>query len=902
MKAKRLFSSVLAVGMLFGMLIIGASAVMSYTDVSATRWSADDIAYVTEKGYMDGVGGGKFNPAGTMERGMIVTVLYRMEGKPYVEFSNVFKDVRRGEYFADAVIWANENGITTGVTKSTFEPHSPLTREQMATFFSRYAEYKLLNTDLGTDITGYSDYKTISKYAVAPFSWAKRYGIINGDTSTTLSPKKTAKREEFAAILHRFDTTDFTTDDYRLHYSEPTVHSEYTEKDYPLVDDADFYVAVDGNDNADGTFEHPFATFARAQEAVRTLKATADSEIKVAFKAGNYGALDNLTFTSEDSGTEDVPITYCAYGDGDVIFSNGIIIPESAFVPIEESDKYLFTEDNYSSIMKVDLSGKIDSLNDSNVLFSETGICHEARYPNKDTDGTDRCFINCTTTHDPYASIELQYMLPKVVEKFRTVEGMKVTGYLRTGWLIDTFHVKSYDPETRILTFDFENYEVHDTYPLTEEGQGGYTLMYEGRADDTVFFSNLSDQLDANGEYWYDPNTKYLYVYNPTGEYSIGISGTFLTLKTGAEHISFVGLEFNTATDSGIYVYADNITFDLCTFGNISGNFVMSLASVTPANICNITVKNSEFYNFVCAGIKLNGRVEYSLKPSNIVIENNYFHDFALPQYWGNEAVQINDGQGVLIAHNVFKNGAHGAISYSGVDITIEYNIFDSLMKTTQDFGAVYTFRLVTFRSNAIRYNLFCNIEAKGGAYGVYLDGASGQEVYGNLFYNAGDHAVTLNGGRDNEVYDNIIINNRHSGDFLMYNSGLYEAIVNGTNSPGSDFLNRLSYKPAVGSEWYEMWYGRWPQIYNYTFDAADVGDINCVFTTINYIKNNTAIGSAIISENMREMYDMFGDTENNIESSLDANPYFEDPTHGDYRIREDADFFKIPLEQIGRY
>ena len=891
--------------MLVGALSVGTFAATEYRDVPSDRWSADDIAYATEKGYMNGVGDGRFNPDGTMERAMIVTVLYRMEGAPKVNFVEKFKDVPAGKYYSDAVIWASSYNITNGATATTFEPEGKLTREQMATFFARYADYcKHINTDIGADITGYSDYDSISSYAVTALSWANRYGIIKGDTETTISPKKPATREQFAAILHRFDTAEFSIEDYRVVYNEPTVHSEYTEREYPLVKDADFYVAVDGDDSADGTFEHPFATFARAKEAVRELKKTKTSEIKVAFMAGNYGELDNLTFTSEDSGSEEAPITYCAYGDGDVTFSNGISIPEERFNPIEDSDKYLFSEKAYGSIYKVDLSEELDEINDSNVLFSESNVCYEARYPNKNNDGSDAYFSESTTTVDPKSSIKLQYMLPSIVAKFRTTEGMKITGHLRTGWLVDTFHVKSYDPETHIITFDFENYPISNGYSLDM-----FPLMYEGRTEDTVYFSNLSDQLDHDGEYWFDKDTKTLYVYNPNGDYVLANKGTFISID-GADFVKFAGLKFNGTTSTAIDTKnSSGLAFDRCQVKNVAGE-----AAIRTFCGSRLNVMSSEFINCAQYCLLVDTLTIYpdiqALMPSGTVIENNLFRTFGMNELWSN-AIEITRDIGGRIAHNVFEDGCHGAVRYNqSIDLVIEYNIFDTLMKNTDDFGAVYTFRQTEYRSNVIRNNLFKNIRVSAGAYGVYLDGACGQEVYGNLFYNVGNHSVLLNGGRDNEIHDNVIIDTTadDARDFLAYNSDAFGYIEAVKENPSLTFEEwdpvnvtaALKFASEPQNANAAVWRERWPQMFRYNFDPANIGDPDCYMTTVNYIKNNRVIGTKIIG--VRTYYDMFGAIENNVEFSLSENPLFVNPRIGDYTIRDDANFYNIPIAEIGRY
>jgi hypothetical protein len=154
---KKILTLILAALMLLGALVPVAADGAPFSDVKEKRWSYDSIVYAYEKGYMDGVGGGKFDPAGTMTRGMVVTVLYRMEGTPEVEFSNVFTDVKSGKYYSKAVIWAKDNEIVNGVSEGKFDPGGKTTREQLATMLYRYAEFKGYDVTASGDLSKFPD-------------------------------------------------------------------------------------------------------------------------------------------------------------------------------------------------------------------------------------------------------------------------------------------------------------------------------------------------------------------------------------------------------------------------------------------------------------------------------------------------------------------------------------------------------------------------------------------------------------------------------------------------------------------------------------------------------------------------------------------------------------------------
>ena len=137
---------------------------------------------------------------------MLVTVLYRNEGEPAVNKSIPFADIDMGAWYANAVVWAQQNGIVNGVSETEFAPNDNITREQIATIMFRYAQYKGYDVSVGenTNILSYDDFDSISEYAIAAMQYACGSGLMKGKTASTLNPKDNATRAEIAAILHRF--------------------------------------------------------------------------------------------------------------------------------------------------------------------------------------------------------------------------------------------------------------------------------------------------------------------------------------------------------------------------------------------------------------------------------------------------------------------------------------------------------------------------------------------------------------------------------------------------------------------------------------------------------------------------------------------------------------------------
>lgn len=175
-----------------------------FTDVNFTGDYHYGIDFMVSNGYMNGTSATAFSPDLPMNRAMLVTILYRLAGEPAVSGSNVFTDVKESDYFYKAVLWASSNGITTGTSATTFSPADHLTREQIAAFLYRYAQFAGKDTSARDSLSKYTDAGTISTYATEAMQWAVGSGIINGVTSTTLQPKANATRVQIAVMVWRF--------------------------------------------------------------------------------------------------------------------------------------------------------------------------------------------------------------------------------------------------------------------------------------------------------------------------------------------------------------------------------------------------------------------------------------------------------------------------------------------------------------------------------------------------------------------------------------------------------------------------------------------------------------------------------------------------------------------------
>ena len=175
-----------------------------FTDVSEKDWFYGDVMFVYENGLMLGTSKTLFSPHGTATRGMMATILWRMEGSPIPKGKNSFTDVEAGKWYADAITWTAENGIFAGYGKDKFGPDDPITREQLAAIFYRYADYKGYDLTVKGNLDKFKDADKITDYAKTAMQWAVGSGLVKGKSGNLLDPQGTATRAEIAAMLHRF--------------------------------------------------------------------------------------------------------------------------------------------------------------------------------------------------------------------------------------------------------------------------------------------------------------------------------------------------------------------------------------------------------------------------------------------------------------------------------------------------------------------------------------------------------------------------------------------------------------------------------------------------------------------------------------------------------------------------
>lgn len=249
---KRMISSVTVFMLALSLAVPVFAAVedTGFADVDAGAWYADAAVYCRDNGLMSGTGDITFSPDGAMTRSMLATVLYRQAGSPAVTGSDDFTDTADGAWYADAVLWASQEGIVSGYGNGLFGGGDPVTREQIATILWRYS-----GSPAAGEGTPFADESDISSWAVSAVAWSCANGYVNGVDGGRFAPADTATRAQVAAVLMRYDQGSQTTlpepspepdgnSDVLIAYFSCTGNTEAVANRLNAILDADLYEIV----------------------------------------------------------------------------------------------------------------------------------------------------------------------------------------------------------------------------------------------------------------------------------------------------------------------------------------------------------------------------------------------------------------------------------------------------------------------------------------------------------------------------------------------------------------------------------------------------------------------------------------------------------------------------------
>lgn len=187
-----------------GRITVKAAETGVFTDVASTAWYYEAVMTAYENEIMNGVTDTTFEPLTAMNRAMLVTMLYRMEGSPAVEgnVSEIFTDCKDGSYYANAVLWAYENKIVSGRGETSFEPLATMTRQEMAVILYNYSVFKGA-AEVTEPELAYADAESVASWALAAVDYCTDAKLMNGVTDTTFDPTGSANRAMGATVMVR---------------------------------------------------------------------------------------------------------------------------------------------------------------------------------------------------------------------------------------------------------------------------------------------------------------------------------------------------------------------------------------------------------------------------------------------------------------------------------------------------------------------------------------------------------------------------------------------------------------------------------------------------------------------------------------------------------------------------
>ena len=689
----------------------------------------------------------------------------------------------------------------------------------------------------------------------------------------------------------------------------PAAGGRPTDQEVQTVTDADFYVSPTGNDDGDGSLERPFASVERARDAVRALDKSGRSGVKVAVMAGEY-RVSSLVFTAEDGGTEACPVTYCAYGDGEVILNGGVTLPHAAFTPV--TDKAVLDrlpDGAKENVLAVDLFA-LGVTKEQYVRIYAIGGYHTADKYDGDWIGDIYCELFIDDTRQTVARYpngsEYLYTGDIVFEgegssgphgikpEVADIRNPKPDVYKMDKALSD--RIAGWKTTDDVWMFGYWAYDWADgSTPLGEADHENLTIspkfvsLFNPKKDAAYFFFNVLEELDVPGEWYLDRENGVLYFYPPEGfteASAVELSlSTDNIIKAEADYLTFDGLTVKGSRGDAVSVTGRGNTVKNCLIKNVSGNALLMDGYDNLASRNEITRTGK-------GGIILSGGDRETLTPGNNRAEDNLVHDWSEIYETYQPAFTLN-GVGNVCSHNEMYNSPHEAITYSGNDHLIEYNLIHDVNLKTDDGGAIYSGRRWDWYGTVIRYNLIYDLGADGHKpVGIYMDDAlAGQSIYGNLIVNAPRFGLQLGGGQDLDVHDNIVVNSQVPISFD-------DRALRGLSGDESDSFylhyreNGELWKLLWDSPWEsDVWRSSYPQYAHYSDDFSNTDDPNFVLNPGNgTVKHNLLVSQKGEIGEIADTAYRYSVIEDNALFRLSAlKKLFVDPEHGDYSLRDDA-------------
>jgi hypothetical protein len=642
----------------------------------------------------------------------------------------------------------------------------------------------------------------------------------------------------------------------------------------------EFFVAVNGNDENNGTKEKPFKTIEKARNTIREIKdkGLQTGSIAVTLLPGEYQIKDTINMNAADNGTSEYPVIYRAEKKGTVTLYGGSRLsgfklvtdenilprlPEESRGKVYQCDLKALRITDYSNL-KVRGFGQPASPPTIELYFNAKPMTL-ARWPNEG-------FVKIKKLIEPgekdVKPSVIEYDSPRH-DRWVRADNFWLFGYFKYLWADATIKIAKIDTTAKTMT-------------TAESYSYGGTGMHPGQG--IIYYAfNLLEEIDKAGEWYIDRTNGILYLWPPSDPaqavIELGQLSVPMISMNKAANIRIEGITFDLARYNGIVIKdCDNCLINGVEVKRFAGNGI----SINGGKKCGIL--SSDIFTIGRRATEVIGGDRETLTPGEHFVENCRIYDFGRIDRTYTPAIQL-EGVGNRVAHNEMYSSPSSVMRIEGNDHIIEYNNVHDAVQESDDQGSMELFGNPTYRGVIFRYNKFSNIGKTGSEHAVhgqaairFDDAISGMQVYSNIFYRASNGnfgAIQINSGRDNIIDNNIFVECNKS--------------ITGRWNPGNSMWQQIYNNKAPRNVYSnDLYISTYPTLAN----MMDNKGTNYALRNILYKSDNFSVNN-------------FNAVNNKVYT---ITPDFVDIEKGDYNIKNDEEtlnnigFNKIPIAEIGLY
>jgi len=549
-----------------------------------------------------------------------------------------------------------------------------------------------------------------------------------------------------------------------------TLNSEINTTVVHLAPSVNFYVSLDGNDNASGSIEDPFKTLEEARDAARSLKA---NTVHIFLRGGTYALSKTFELTKEDSRTASTPLIFQAYSDENVTLIGGKIVNNWTDVTdqkiLDRLPEVARGHVKVADLKALGLTEYGSPKGGGTELFFNGEPMTLSRWPNKGfTKIEGLVYPGTKVSHDIEGSeTGAFYYKGDRPLRWKNDKDIWADGYWFWDWSEEKQAIEKIDYANKIISLKGKHY-------------------YGYRDQKPYYVFNLLSELDEPQEWYLDRNTGLLYFWpNKAIKNDTAMVSSLFSILNIADvsYVNFYNINFSASTGVAINIKnVNNVSINDATIKN-TGSWGVKIENSSNSGVtsCHISQTGD-------GGIYLKGGDRKTLTPGNLYATNNEIHDYARIHRTYKPAISLN-GVGNIASHNHIYNAPHMAIFFQGNNHVIEYNEINNVLQETNDAGAIYGLRDWSQRGTIIQYNYFHDINSNkhNSSSCIYFDDQlSGMKAIGNIFYKV-NRPFLIGGGKDNIISNNIIIDSYQpiylDNRGLTWSANDQDRLINGLKS-----------------------------------------------------------------------------------------------------------------------